>query len=154
MGGLVFLISDKLKDRISTMFWPFVIIFIGLGLWNILSQEIVDMELISSLGYTIHSMLNYQHVWSYTIINIICAIIILRLSKKESKILTNPILVYLGKISYGMYVFHMLLIGIFASVLGKVIINDYISFIIILSAILLISSVSYYLFEKRFLKLK
>ncbi len=154
MGGLVFLISDKLKDRFSTMLWPFVMLFILLGVWSILSQEIINIDVISSLGYTIHSMLNYQHVWSYTLINIICAIIILRLSRKENKVLSNPVLVYLGKISYGMYVYHMLLIGIFASVIGKVIINDYVSFFIILGAILLISTLSYYIFEKRFLNLK
>jgi peptidoglycan/LPS O-acetylase OafA/YrhL len=154
MGGLVFLLRDNYKDWLSKMLWPLIVVFFMLGVMNLLSQDIWNVEILSSLGYEIRSMLNYQHVWSYTLINIICAIIILRLNRKENVILMNPVLVYLGKISYGMYVYHMLLIGIFASVIGKVIINDYISLFIIFAAILLISSLSYYIFEKRFLNLK
>ncbi len=155
IGGLISLINEETKQKLLKYYW-FVVSFVPLaGIVNLYNYTgDVNWGNITSMGYLIHSLENYQHVWSYTLINILCAFIILKLTQKESKWLCWHPLVYLGKISYGMYVYHMLVIGVFASVLGKLIINDFISLLVILITVIIISTGSFYLFEKRFLVLK
>jgi len=81
------------------------------------------------------------------------AIILYLLSNRKSifsNILSNQCLIYLGKISYGLYVFHPFCFnlvninstGILLYILGG------------LTATILVSSLSYHFFENRFLVLK
>jgi len=65
--------------------------------------------------------------------------------------LTNPILVYLGRISYGLYVWHMLSLAIVAQFL-KIYRPTYA--VCGLALTILISAISYRLLEQPFLKLK
>lgn len=69
---------------------------------------------ISSLGYPCGGMENYQYVWSYTIIALLCMCVILAVVKYEqSKVVRvlfgNAFMVFLGKISYGLYVYHFVI---------------------------------------------
>jgi peptidoglycan/LPS O-acetylase OafA/YrhL len=61
----------------------------------------------TSLGYPIAHMGHYQHLWSYSLLNIASAFVILWATQlPESHWLASRPLVAIGKVSYGMYVYH------------------------------------------------
>ena len=109
-------------------------------------------------------------VWAiagFTTFSLIFAIVVYEAVLKENRvvnyILTNPVLRFLGKYSYGIYIFHwpiFLLVKPYTDklVAGFNFSNGYFS--MILSSLvatlagLLVSIASYHLFEKHFLKLK
>jgi len=109
-------------------------------------------------------------VWAiagFTTFSLIFALAVYEAVMKDNRfinfILTNPILRFLGKYSYGFYIFHWPIFLItkphIDTFLSKVMATEGIAFHIISSLIatlagLLISVVSYHLFEKHFLKLK
>ena len=64
--------------------------------------------------------------------------------------LKNNILDYLGKISYGVYVYHMIAILLVVK-MSK---SNAITYLLVIFATTLIASISYYLYEKKFLELK
>ncbi|MFL5786503.1 MAG: acyltransferase family protein [Flavisolibacter sp.] len=103
----------------------------------------------------------------YTIVSLFFATLLYIFVKKEFKLLTwlkkSPMLNYVGKISYGMYVFHIPVYVVLSSVLMKVFLLNYgmtsiqalfaiasISFVITVLA----SSLSFYLLERPILGLK
>jgi peptidoglycan/LPS O-acetylase OafA/YrhL len=89
-------------------------------------------------------------------------VVILNVSTNSRSILIleNKVLDYLGKISYGIYVYHMLIISILAmllhpylSVIGSV--DFYVlMYVSVVFVTLAISSISYFYYESRFLRLK
>jgi peptidoglycan/LPS O-acetylase OafA/YrhL len=93
---------------------------------------------------------------------ILFLVVILNVSTNSRSILIleNKVLDYLGRISYGIYVYHMLIISILAmllhpylSVIGSV--DFYVlMYASVVFATLAISSISYFYYESRFLKLK
>ncbi len=72
--------------------------------------------------------------------------------------LENKVCDFIGKISYGMYVIHPLLIFYFAKIFGQFksdeITNHLLLYFLITSTTILLAYLSYELFEKKFLKLK
>lgn len=86
------------------------------------------------------------------------AILILNLATNNDVIigLENSILNYLGKISFGLYVFHRMAFELarFISEHMEIKINSLLIFVVGLLLTVIISSLSYYLLEKPFLKLK
>lgn len=67
-----------------------------------------------------------------------------------SDLLSNRLLIYLGEISFGVYMFHYLVIQIYSRTVARIGIelNAFASFIIILSTTLLLSAFSFRYFEK------
>jgi len=74
----------------------------------------------SSLGYEINMLRAGQHIWGYTLINLWSAALILLVNEKAAvaRLLSHPAGVFLGKISYGMYVFHLLVQQEVLAILG------------------------------------
>lgn len=72
--------------------------------------------------------------------------------------LDSPIFNFMGKISYGIYVIHPLIIFLYAQVLNNFHLHTHFKYFIIYSGVLfftiLFAYISYEFFEKRFLKLK
>ncbi|MDP9229972.1 MAG: acyltransferase [Bacteroidota bacterium] len=109
-------------------------------------------------------------VWAiagYTTFSAIFAILVYEAVKKENKVInvifTNPILTLLGKYSYGFYIFHWPVFLLTKPYTDKLTSNFFtpasqtqmiISATIATLAGLIISLLSYHLFEKHFLKLK
>ncbi len=109
-------------------------------------------------------------VWAiagFTTFSFIFAIVVYEAIMKENRvvnyILTNPVLRFLGKYSYGFYIFHwpvFLLVKPHTDKLLEDYINSYGYLTMVLSSLvatlagLLVSVASYHLFEKHFLKLK
>ena len=109
-------------------------------------------------------------VWAiagFTTFSLIFAIVVYEAVLKENRVvnytLTNPVLRFLGKYSYGIYIFHWPIFLLVRPYADKLVaefssLNDH--FAMLLSSLfatlagLLVSVASYHLFEKHFLKLK
>lgn len=80
------------------------------------------------------------------------AILNLALNKKSILRLTHPVLEYLGKISYGIYMYHLLPIFFFTRLFPMA--NMYLLFCLCLLTTIAIAALSYHTMEKYFLRLK
>lgn len=99
----------------------------------------------------------------HIIYSILFLIIIMNVSSGKYKLtsfLDNPVFTYLGNISYGIYMYHFMIIPIVLFFYKKIGIhvglvteNLLVYFIIFLFTII-ISSISYFLFERKFIKIK
>ncbi len=118
----------------------------------------------TDFGYGVGMFGGGQHIWGYTLINIWAATCLLAAlsSKPAASLLQFRGLTYVGKISYGLYVYHQLLqlwvsdaMGTRGS--GKNLVHlaqGNKGFLIYFTFLLAVSSLSYYLYERRFLALK
>jgi peptidoglycan/LPS O-acetylase OafA/YrhL len=106
--------------------------------------------------------LNRFHIASFLdneiITGITCLIIIGQITGKGIISLENNIFDFLGKISYGIYVIHPLLIFLFSKILKDItslaIVNYLLVYTSILATTIIIAHLSYQYFEKPFLRLK
>jgi peptidoglycan/LPS O-acetylase OafA/YrhL len=114
----------------------------------------------NSFGYPgLLNKLFYQYVWGYSMINFVSATLILCLINEETfmaKIFENKYLVNIGKISYGMYIFHYPILGIINELIDfePKSLKGLVIFIFYLAAVILISKFSFQYFELRFIRLK
>ncbi len=127
---------------------------------------------LNMLGY-IHflghpEMLHYGHQYAYVIpiVNVWCFLMVLSAKKGNvvmKPLLENSFIVYLGKISYGLYVYHFALLVVLIKVLNSVLpmhpgqlphVLHFIIFIVFFAILILISDISFKYFESYFLKMK
>lgn len=103
------------------------------------------------------SVLNYYHVWGNSLTNLVSAAVILAVLKGHfAWLFENPVAVHIGKVSYGVYVLHLPAVYLLkrlvtyqhASPAGLVI------FCLYFGAVVVLATLSYYLFEQPFLRLK
>jgi peptidoglycan/LPS O-acetylase OafA/YrhL len=120
------------------------------------------------LGY------NYQFLYAFSLINASFFLMVLSVvsGKSQLKILSHPWAVFMGKVSYGIYVYHfglvfivlvpiILVINAISPGLYKILLNPFpglpaqwLIFVVYAAAVVFISHISFELFEKPFLKLK
>jgi peptidoglycan/LPS O-acetylase OafA/YrhL len=114
---------------------------------------------LSSLGYPVTMPHGYQFLWAYSILNYWFALLIQCVVQERLflRFLEIPFLAYLGKISYGLYVYHLPMLW-FAIRLrdlpGMETTPRPPLYVVALIATVLISAVSYRLLESPFLRLK
>lgn len=116
-----------------------------------------------SLGFPLHASNSYKWIWGYSLLNIGFALIIKSLESRNfvSTIFKNRILVSLGKVSYGLYVYHFGIIYC-AQYLEVWLSQTFVNLptelwdhrIIALLATIIVSYISYYAYEKRFILMK
>ena len=103
----------------------------------------------------------YQYLAGFSVLNLLAALLIFSIIKGRDAIpfLDHPIVTYIGKISYGLYIFHapiqvwtFRLLSIPDEKVGHG--EATFPFIIYIVVLLGFSSLSYHFFEKRFLRLK
>jgi len=107
-------------------------------------------------------MINRYHIASFIdneILTVVTVIIILgQITKTSPLSLENESFDFLGKISYGIYVIHPLLIFLYSKILSNITTYDGLNYLIVYSTILgttiLLSHLSYKYFESKFLKIK
>jgi peptidoglycan/LPS O-acetylase OafA/YrhL len=102
----------------------------------------------------------YKEVWGYTLLNYLFAVLIYNVARKNflTRILEFAPLRYMGKISYGLYVYHYGTIAIMVALFRKYELDYSLRspqmFIASFGVTLLIASLSFYLFEKPITDLK
>lgn len=97
------------------------------------------------------------HYFHYSFYSFLFGIIIINLAenKKLKKVLEGKVINYLGKISYGIYMYHFIvLIPVLVFVSNVNVSNNFIIYGLIISITIAISSLSYHYFETFFLKMK
>lgn len=145
IGGIAAYIYFKKKHRLLSLVYN-PIVQISSLMFLIISILWKPIHIVAILDYEIHS--------------VIYAIIILNVSTNDKSILNLEygILNFLGKISYGIYVYHLIIICVLSSIFRNTILNAYNDFLIItlINVIIIgltigISYLSFIFFENRFL---
>jgi peptidoglycan/LPS O-acetylase OafA/YrhL len=107
-----------------------------------------------STGFKFNNILGYFH---YAFYAILFGILIINFACNKKRIFSmeNSVFNYLGKISYGLYMFHSIVI-VFSIKLCQLYNyeNNFILYPLVFVLIILLSSASYEFFEKRFIKMK
>jgi peptidoglycan/LPS O-acetylase OafA/YrhL len=109
------------------------------------------LTIFTDIDNTIIQIVKYN-LLAFTYLSMIGYIISLRETGWVKRFLSTKPMVYSGKISYGLFVYHPLCIIAVWNVFPKM--NLAILFVIVVGFSLLVASASYYLFELNFLKLK
>ena len=113
-----------------------------------------------ALGYDLPMTGFYKEVWGYTLLNYLFAVLIYCVARTNflTGILESAPLRYLGKISYGLYVYHYGIIAIVIALFRKYGLDYSLRspqmFVVAMSATLLIATLSFYLLEKPIINLK
>ena len=111
-----------------------------------------------TLGWPHESSFNYQYVWRYSVINIWAATLILScLQGTAPSILNFPPLVFLGRISYGAYLSHLPLLGVYLYYLRPInafSLRGFVIFLIWFANVVLVSWLSFRFIELPFLRIK
>lgn len=132
------------------------IFFIAVVLLGLLSSWLSDGSLhLNALGYSNFMALGYQYVWGYTLVNVFFATILVAI--KEDRFFPNKgqksRLRYLGEISYGLYVFHYPCLWLVYTCMPDHV-PGVLTIVVALILTILLSIVSYELYEKKFIALK
>lgn len=144
IGGF-FALYQSGKSAISTWMMIFGVLVLGYSTQYISTGDID----ILSLGYA--PFMKDKYVWGYSVLNVFFAytLVQVRDGMFMPLLFNNKWLHYLGKISYGLYVFHFPVLKVM-SYLTSGPIKVFISFLLTV----FISSLSYELFERRIINLK
>lgn len=151
----------RLHERVRSgvgLFAGMLTVLFALGGLNLWSYWHHGSEIpFSSLGYPIGGMLNLQHVWSYSLISLTSMALVV-LCIRQSGYVTrlafeNPVMVFLGKFSYGLYIYHWVISMVFRVYLQDKVIEP-LGFVVYALVCLGVAVVSYYVLERPFLLLK
>jgi peptidoglycan/LPS O-acetylase OafA/YrhL len=113
-----------------------------------------------ALGYDLPLTGFYKEVWGYTLLNYLFAVLIYCVARTNflTGILESAPLRYLGKISYGLYVYHYGIIAITVTLFQKYNLDYPLRspqiFVVAMSATLLTATLSFYLLERPIINLK
>lgn len=120
-------------------------------LFHKITQWILYISLISLLFFGVYIKGINQEVYA-----LIFTLILMNLAKNPNSILSleNPVFDYLGKISYGMYMYHTIAVVIGVKISMNFQQSNWVSYPIAYILTISISALSYQYFEKPFLKIK
>jgi len=158
IGGCVAIFRDQLPRQAKKLMWIMTIAVIAIGLVNYFAGASADGSYWRTLGWAHFGQFNYQYVWSYSVINIWAATLILAcLQGTAPAILNFPPLVFLGRISYGAYLSHMPLLGVYLYYLRPInafSVRGLVIFLIWFANVILVSWLSFRFIELPFLRFK
>jgi peptidoglycan/LPS O-acetylase OafA/YrhL len=140
------------KSRSGYLVWLSIALVLILGLvtsW--LSTGHVQWD---ELGYAQFMGDSYKYVWGYSAVNFVFAYMLVHIREKAfmPALFENRFLVYLGTISYGLYVFHFPIMLLVYSTMQSS--PEILQVSTDLLFTIMISMASYELMEKRFINLK
>jgi peptidoglycan/LPS O-acetylase OafA/YrhL len=107
-----------------------------------------------SFGYENFMENGYKYIWGFSLFSVLFAAILVNIREKKffPSIFENSAVAYLGKISYGLYVYHFPVVYFGGHELAEM--SFYLRTPILLAITIALSIVSYHLLELRFLKAK
>lgn len=141
IAGILFYSESKIIDYLSS-------IYFSIFCWLILFLAMINKFNISS------SLVDHE------IISIVTVSIILTQIKRENHLidLDSKVFDFLGKISYGIYVYHPLILFLFTQYIGKftedIWYNYMFVFVAVFMLVIFVSYLSYNFFESKFIKMK
>lgn len=162
IGAALVLYGDDI-GRYRVYFLPVSAVLLLLcGMFNLNSlYQDWSWHNISSMGYPLKSLKNYQHVWAYTLINIffgslIAFVLALQDATRSGfkKILETPFMITTGRVSYGMYVFHWAIMIVFHKLVTPYMPIPFAGFVVYLFLVIGFSWLSFHYYESYFLRLK
>jgi len=115
------------------------------------------LALNSGLGYEINMLQSGLHVWGYSLINLWSAALIFTALDDNvlARRLSHPAAVYIGRISYGMYLFHLPVLAGMGALIGRPHgLGNLLAFGAYLAALVAICSLVYRYYESYFLGMK
>ncbi len=127
---------------------------------GLLTDFITKGAMTASLGYDLPMTGWYKEVWAYTLLNYLFAVLIYCVARTNflTAVLEFAPLRYLGKISYGLYVYHYGIITILVAYFRREDIEYSIRSpqmsIIAMTVTVVVATLSYYLLEKPLIDLK
>jgi peptidoglycan/LPS O-acetylase OafA/YrhL len=161
-GGLLALIPANWRTRLLSksrrILFSMVAVTVICGLTNSLflaSRNLPPHW--QALGYDNMCYL-HQYVWGYTLLNLASASLILCLIDNRflPSIFQHPAAIYLGTVSYGIYVWHLPLLHILFNLWPADFhsLQGFVRFLTLLALSVLTAFVSYFYFERLFLRMK
>ncbi|MES2377388.1 MAG: acyltransferase [Bacteroidota bacterium] len=177
-GAALAVFNIKLVKPYFTFFVTFSIwLFVGIVCFIFIRESGYFLMSGKSLGYdfpafwftekTKYWFINIRPFYQYTLVNLLAAALILPAINGQTlfpRIFQQRVVTYLGKISYGIYIFHFPLAAIFVLVadiylggwgnLTKQPAAEIICFILYIFSVIGIAHLSYQYFEKKILKYK
>jgi peptidoglycan/LPS O-acetylase OafA/YrhL len=140
------------KSRASYLVWLFILLVLLLG---VVTSWLSTMQIQwGQLGYGPYMKDSNKYIWGYSLVNLMFAYVLVHVRSKTfiPALFENPLLVYLGTISYGLYVFHLPVLWLVYSNMqnSPEIVRATTSLLITV----IVSMLSYEFMEKRFINLK
>jgi peptidoglycan/LPS O-acetylase OafA/YrhL len=160
IGGCVAIFRDQLLHLSKKLLWIMTIAVIAIGIANYFAGASAAGSYWRTLGWPhwLFGQFNYQYVWGYSVINIWAAMLILTcLQGTAPTILNFPPLVFLGRISYGAYLSHGPLLGVYLYYLRPInafSVRGLVIFLIWFANVIVISWLSFRFIELPFLRIK
>ena len=162
IGGCVAIFRDQLPRQSKKLLWIMTIAVIAMGIVNYFAGASAAGSYWRTLGWP-HWFFgqfrgSYQYVWSYSVINIWAATLILACLQGTAPVILNfrP-LVFLGRISYGAYLFHGPLLGVYFYYLRPIdafSVRGFVIFLIWFANVIVVSWLSFRFIELPFLRIK
>lgn len=140
------------KSRSRNLVWLSIAFVLMLGfVTSWLSTGYIQWD---ELGYAQFMRDSYKYVWGYSVVNLMFAYILVHIRDKAFMpiLFENRFLVYLGTISYGLYVFHFPVMLLVYSTMQNF--PEIVQISTGLIFTIVISMASYEFMEKRFINLK
>lgn len=124
--------------------------FMATGQWK-------DVSL-ASLGWPITMPYGNKFIWGYTLVNGLCAVLLYGVARLGwfTRLLEWPPLRHLGKISYGMYVYHFALIWLMGTLFGQNLTEPFSPWLALLTfaVVWVVAALSFQWMEKPIMDLK
>jgi len=164
MGGIIPVLAlDTRIKKPQMIFYAAAFVAIAAGIWNFMHSD-SGAFYFNDLGYNHGQTANYEYVWHYTILNILFASLLLILVSIHTrqrflrlrKLLENKWMISIGKVSYGMYIFHWGILVYFWNrffTSENLLIKTFL-FIPYVVLVYLFASLVYKIYEVRFIKMK
>ena len=165
LGGVipVFALHRRVRSP-QTLFLLSLAAAFGAGLWNYCTQDhaghyAADLGYAHGLQYTGNNI----HIWQYTFLNLAFASLLLVLVSDNAggrfswlrRLMENEWLVRIGKVSYGMYIFHAgMMHFIYEHIPANTILVKSLLFIPYVLLVYLLATLSFRFYESPFIKLK
>jgi peptidoglycan/LPS O-acetylase OafA/YrhL len=163
VGGIIPVLSlDARIRRPMNLFWPAAAIAVAAGVINYLVNR-PSINYLRDLGYYHYDINGYQHVWYYTCLNMVFATFLLSLvslhrpsSSHVRTFLESQWMTRIGKVSYGMYIFHWFIwVYFFANMFRpERFFTKGLLFVPYVLTVYLVAELSYRFYEAPFIKLK